>query len=87
MKNITISTIAATALAVVTLGMAAPAVAATTVVDQIAASGTTYGLNGPGDEYDNFGVLGDRGPRTGIMGPGFGAGPDRPVYGPSADGR
>ncbi len=87
MKRITIAAGAASALAVLTLGLAAPAAVSTLQADQIANTVSTLSLNGPGDEYDNFGVLGDRGPRTGVMGPGFGAGPDRPVYGPSADGR
>ncbi|OBF22585.1 hypothetical protein [Mycobacterium sp. ACS4331] len=87
MTNITIASIAAGALAAVTVGLASPAIAAAQDIQIPAAGGAAYSLNAPGDQYDDFGVLGDRGPRTGVQGPGFGAGPDRPVFSPAGEGR
>ncbi|OBF17810.1 hypothetical protein [Mycobacterium sp. ACS4331] len=77
MRNYSIASIAAGALAVVAVGLAAPAVAAVGEIQQVAA-GAGYSLSAPGDDYGyDFGVLGDRGPRTGVAGPGFGSGTAR----------
>ncbi len=87
MKNITIASIAAGALAAVSVGLASTAIAATQDIQVPAAGGVAYSLNAPGDQYEDFGVLGDRGPRTGVQGPGFGAGPDRPMFSTAGEGR
>ncbi|WP_157521398.1 hypothetical protein [Mycobacterium sp. ACS4331] len=56
------------------MGLAAPAVASANEV----ATAAGYSLSAPGRDYgDDFGVLGDRGPRTGVAGPGFGSGTAR----------
>ncbi len=74
MMKYTINAIAAGAVALVAVGLAAPAVASASEV----ATAAGYSLSAPGRDYgDDFGVLGDRGPRTGVAGPGFGSGTAR----------
>jgi hypothetical protein len=88
MKNITI---AASAAALLAIGLTGPTAAAAPV--EIASGGSAFSLNAPGDDwqYEDFGNLHQRGPRAGIQGPGFVSprptGPARPGYGPSSEGR
>ncbi|BBZ31968.1 hypothetical protein [Mycolicibacterium confluentis] len=87
-KTATITTGTMGALAVLTLGLATPA-----AVSTLQAQGThtfaAQSINAPLDEerFSDLGVLGHRGPRDGVKRPGFGGGVDRPVFGPSAEGR
>jgi hypothetical protein len=88
MKKFTVNVIGTAAVALAALGLAAPAAADITAI-QPAQTGPGYVLDMPDDDtyvYD-FGVLGNRGPRHGVARPGFGGGTDRPVFGPSAEGR
>jgi hypothetical protein len=82
-------TIAASAVALLAIGMTGPTAAAAPV--EIASGGSVFSLSGPYDQNDDFGNLHNRGPRAGIQGPGFVSprptGPVRPGYGPSAEGR
>lgn len=82
-------TIAASAVALLAIGLTGPASAAAPV--EIASGGSQLSLNAPYDETDGFGNLHNRAPRAGIQGPGFVSprptGPARPGYGPSAEGR
>ena len=87
MKNNRIASIAAGVLAAVAVGLASPALAVAQDLQISASPGVAFSLNGPYDQNDDFGVLGDRGPRTGIQGPGFGASPDRPMFSSASDGR
>ncbi|OBF19758.1 hypothetical protein [Mycobacterium sp. ACS4331] len=87
-KTATITTGTIGALAVLTLGLAAPA-AVSTLQPQGTDTFTAQTINAPLDEdqFSDLGVLGNRGPRDGVKRPGFGGGVDRPVFGPSAEGR
>ena len=87
-KTATLATGTVGALAVLTLGLATPA-----AVSTLHAQGTdtiaAQSINAPLDDerFSDVGVLGHRGPRDGVKRPGFGGGVDRPVFGPSAEGR
>ncbi|BBZ32921.1 hypothetical protein [Mycolicibacterium confluentis] len=82
--NARIASVAAGALAVVGLGFAAPALADSVRSDADALS-TVIGVNAPTYEFEDFGVLHDRGQRVGIKGPGFE--PVRPTIRRTAEGR
>jgi hypothetical protein len=79
---------ALSALAAGTLGLATPAVIGS--LNSESANSVVAQQNfAPLDEdaFSDVGVLGHRGPRDGVKRPGFGGGMDRPVFGPSAEGR
>ncbi len=79
MNNVRLSSIAVSAFAVLTLGVAVTPIAQ--IGDIVTGAVYSQPTVDPLDEFD---VLGDRGPRTGVQGPGF---VERPFYGPAADGR
>jgi hypothetical protein len=76
------------ALAVLALGLGAPAAVTTLQADDSTALASPS-INAPLDDekFSDLGVLGHRGPRDGVKRPGFGAASDRPIFSPAAEGR
>lgn len=76
------------ALAVLALGLGAPT-AVSTLQAEAGTALAAPGISAPADDetFSDLGMLGNRGPRDGVKRPGFGGASDRPVFGPSAEGR